>query len=44
MRFLNWIADMVGRFLYPAYFSDLDYDDEVGEDVRPHNIKGKDDE
>ena len=40
---LDWMGNFVGRVFYPAYYN-IDYDDNLGEDVRPHHIKGKIDE
>ena len=41
---LDWMTSFVGRVFYPAYY-DIDYDDNLGEDVRPYRIReSKDDE
>ena len=40
---LDWIGNLVGRIVYPAYY-DINYED-AGEDVRPWRIReSKDDE
>lgn len=45
---MRWLLDSimhtVGRVFYPAYF-DIDYEENLGEDVRPYRIRDfKDDE
>lgn len=41
---LDWFGNVAGRIFYPAYY-DIDYDENLGEDVRPYRIReSKDDE
>ena len=40
---LDWFGTLVGRVFYPAYY-DIDYDENLGEDVRPYRIRKNDDD
>jgi len=42
-KFLNWLGDLVNRIMYPGYY-DIDYEESVGEEARPHWITNDEDE
>lgn len=41
---LDWIGNLVGRIIYPAYYH-IDYEESLGEEFRPWRIReSKDDD
>jgi hypothetical protein len=40
---MRWLLNWIGRVFYPAYY-DIDYDENLGEDVRPYRIRESEDD